>query len=144
MIQAQDAEAVTALLQRGANPFFKNRDGVDAMELSVVKTMKVFLWDVPCYELLQDIRRQHFIGEHWPQMQAEWKPPPPDLGGLVAIWHAATKSPPPPPPPVSKGMSGLLSSGSNPPWKKAKVEAGDIMMCSEVHDFNCEIDHHVQ
>jgi hypothetical protein len=143
LIQAQGAEVVTALLNRGANPFLKNRDGVDAMELSVVNAMKGFLWDVPCYDLLQDIRSQYFIGAFWPQMQAEWKPPPPQHMALVAIWQATTK-PPPPPPPVPKGMSGPSSSGSKPPWKKAKVEAGDIMMCSEVHDFNCEIDHDVQ
>jgi len=137
---------VTALLQRGANPFVKNRDGVDAMELSVVLAMRGFLWDVPCYELLQDIRKQHFIGVHWPQMQPQWKPLPPHLCNdmaIVSIWHAIAK-PPPPPPPLPKSMSEPSSSGIKQPWKKAKIEAGDIMLCSEFYDCNSEIDYDVQ
>jgi len=112
---------------------------VDALELCVVTAIRGFLWDVPAQELLQDIRKQHFIGVHWPEMQSQWEPPPSanDLE-VVTIWQASTKPPPPPPP-----VAGPSTSGYKPPWKKAKVEAGDIMMCSEVYDCNYEIDYDV-
>ena len=44
--QAQQRDVVAMLLLRGADPFVKNRDGRDAMELGIQSAMRMFMPEV--------------------------------------------------------------------------------------------------